>query len=439
MESPSPTATTGVRFLIRALLHRNFRLYFAGQGISLIGTWIQQTAIGWLVYRLTNSPFLLGLVGFTGMVPTFILTPLAGVLADRLDRRKLLVLTQVLAMAQALLLGGLALTGVIAFWQIVPLSLVMGAVNALDAPTRQAFVLDMVERKEDLGNAIALNSSVFNGARLVGPSIAGMLIAAAGEGVCFVINGLSYLAVVAALVAMRVRPRPRGATADSVLRGLVEGVRYAAHNEAIRAILLYLSLVSLVGMPYLVMMPVFARDVLHGGPHTLGFLLASAGIGALVGALALAARRSVVGLGRWIVRATCLFGAGQVAFGLSRVVWLSYALLVVTGCGMMVTMASCNTMVQTIVEDDKRGRVMSLYTMAFMGMMPFGNLLVGFLASRLGAPTSLIISGSFCVALALVSRHRLPRLRKGLQPIYARLGLQMEPSAPPGTGVSTPR
>ncbi|MDZ7270861.1 MAG: MFS transporter [candidate division KSB1 bacterium] len=417
---------TGAGFVLRALRHRNFRLYFAGQGVSLIGTWLQQTAMGWLVYRLTNSAFLLGVVGFTGLVPAFVFTPLAGVLADRFDRRKLLILTQLLAMVQALTLGALALTGVVAFWQIVPLSVFLGVVNALDAPVRQAFVLDMVERREDLGNAIALNSSMFNGARLVGPSLAGMLIAATGEGLCFVINGLSYLAVVGALLLMRTQRQRGTERALPVLREMREGIHYAAHSEPIRALLLYISVVSLVGMPYLVLMPVFARDILHGGPHTLGFLMASAGLGALAGALTLAARSTVVGLGRWIVRATCAFGLGLMSFGLSRAVWLSYALLALTGFGMMVSMASCNTMLQTIAEDDKRGRVMSLYTMAFMGMMPFGNLLSGALASKVGAPATLVLCGGVCMALAAVSLRQLPRLRKGIQPIYARLGLAAE-------------
>ncbi len=424
----------GVRFVLRALRHRNFRLYFAGQSVSLVGTWLQQTAMGWLVYRLTDSAFLLGVVGFTGMVPAFVFTPLAGVLADRFERRKLLILTQLLAMAQALTLGVLALSGVVAFWHIVPLSLFLGVVNALDAPARQAFVLDMIERREDLGNAIALNSSMFNGARLVGPSLAGMLIAAVGEGLCFIINGLSYLAVVAALLVMHTRTSREARRTTSVVRDLREGVRYAARSEPIRALLLYASVVSLVGMPYLVLMPVFARDVLHGGPSTLGFLMACAGAGALVGALTLAARSTVVGLGRWIIRATCAFGAGLVSFGLSRSTWLSYALVVVAGFGMMVTMASSNTMLQTIADDDKRGRVMSLYTMAFMGMMPFGNLLCGALASKIGAPGTVVLCGSVCIALAGASWWHLPRLRKGIQPIYVRLGLSPQFPPAPVTG-----
>lgn len=432
--SKSAGSGSGFRFMVRALRHRNFRLYFAGQGVSLVGTWIQQTAMGWLVYRLTNSPFLLGVVGFTGMAPALLFTPLAGVLADRFDRRKLLILTQLLAMVQALALGVLALTGVVAFWQIVPLSLFVGIVNALDAPTRQAFVLDLVERREDLANAIALNSSMFNGARLIGPSMAGLLIAATGEGLCFVINGLSFLAVVAALLAVRVRPGRRATQGESILRGLVDGVRYAARTEPVRAILLYLSIVSFVGMPYPVLLPIFARDVLRGGPHTLGFLMASAGIGALLGALTLAGRKTVVGLGRWIVRATCAFGVGLVGIALSRVVWLSYGLMVLAGFGMMVTMASCNTMVQTIADDDKRGRVMSLYTMAFMGMVPLGSLLAGAVASRVGAPATLAASGGCCILLALASYSRLPRLRKVIQPIYLRLGLDTEASALVDTG-----
>jgi MFS family permease len=424
--SPS-TKAGGLSFMVRALRHRNYRLFFCGQSVSLIGTWMTRIATSWLVYRLTGSPLLLGLVGFAGQIPSFLLAPFAGVLVDRWDRHRLLVATQVLAMVQSAALAALALTGVINIWHVLLLSLFQGVINAFDMPARQAFVVEMVEKREDLANAIALNSSMVNAARLLGPSMGGILIAAVGEGWCFTLDAASYLAVIASLLLMHVVPRPRPASAGAkVLPELREGWAYVAGSPPIRSILLLLALVSLVGMPYTVLMPVFASRVLHGGPHTLGFLMAATGVGALLGAVFLANRRTVLGLGRIIPIMAGLFGAGLIGFSLSRQLWVSLPLLLLTGLGFMVHMAASNTLIQTLVDDDKRGRVMSFYTMAFMGTTPFGSLLAGSLADRIGAPRTLLLGGVGCIAAALWFARLLPSLRERVRPIYVRMGILPE-------------
>ncbi len=408
---------------VRALRHRNYRLFFAGQAISMIGTWMQTIALGWLVYRLTGRPMALGAVGFASQLPMFLLAPLAGVLADRLNLHRVLIATQSLAMIQALTLAALTLTGAVAVWHVLLLSLLIGLINAMDMPARQAFVPQMIEDQCDLPNAIALNSSLVNGARLLGPSIAGVLIATWGEGVCFLLNGVSYLAVIAALLAMKIASRPRVGEPDHVLTDLRQGFAYAFGFPPIRAVLLLLALVSLVGMPYAVLMPVFATEVLRGGPHTLGFLMAATGVGAMGAVLRLASRRSAIGLGRMIAQASLLFGLGLIAFAWSRTLWLSLILLLVTGFGLMQQLASSNTILQTIVEEDKRGRVMSFYSMAFMGMAPFGSLLAGSLAEWIGGPGALMLGGVSCVVGSIIFASRLPALRRLLRPIYARKGL----------------
>jgi MFS family permease len=414
---------TGLTSIIRALRHRNFRLFFGGQSLSLIGTWMQRIALGWLVYRLTNSPFLLGFVGFAGRIPAFLLTPLAGVLADRWNRQRLLILTQTVAMVQALILSLLVLTETVMIWHIILLSVLLGIINAFDMPTRQSFMVEMVEEKEDLANAIALNSSMVNSARLLGPSLAGILIAAVGEGMCFLINGVSYLAVIGALLAMKIIPRNRKPQHSRFWHGLKEGFAYASAFAPIRDILLLLGLMSLMGLPYIVLMPVFAKDILHGGPHALGFLMGASGVGALAGALYLASRRSVLGLGRLIALALTIFGLGLSGFSLSRILWLSLPLMLMTGFGQMVQMASSNTVLQTIVDDDKRGRIMSFYTMSIMGMVPFGSLFAGFMASSIGASYTLFIGGITCLMGSAFFAHRLPALRKIVRPIYVRIGI----------------
>jgi MFS family permease len=411
------------RGLGRSLRHRNYRLFFSGQSISLIGTWLTRIATSWLVYRLTHSALLLGLVGFAGQIPTFLLAPMAGVWVDRWNRHRVLVVTQVLAMVQSALLAFFALSGRITVIDVLVLMTLQGFVNAFDMPARQAFVVEMIEDRTDLPNAIALNSSMVNAARLVGPSVAGILIAAFGEGWCFLIDAISYLAVIASLLAMRVTPRPRRPRTSHVWAEFREGFQYVAGFGPIRSVLLLLALVSLMGMPYSVLMPVFASSVLHGGAHTLGFLMAASGLGALCGALYLASRSSVLGLGRIIALSAAAFGVGLVLFSQSRLVWLSLALMFVTGMGMMVQMAASNTILQTIVDEDKRGRVMSFYAMAFFGTAPFGSLLAGGLAQRIGAPNTLLIGGACCIAGALAFTRALPRIRRLVRPIYERLGI----------------
>jgi len=414
------------KFVIRAFRYRNYRLFFGGQGVSLVGTWMQQIGMIWLVYRLTGSAFLLGLIGFTGQVPTFVLTSFAGVFADRIDRRKLLLATQIFAMIQAFLLAFLTLTGAIAVWHLIVLSIFLGLINSLDIPARQSFVVDMVENKEDLGNAIALNSFMFNGARLVGPSIAGLLIGIVGEGICFLLNGISFLAIIIALLAMNIRKKKIKSKHAPIIQGLKDGYAYAFGFPPIRYIILLLGLISLMGMPYLVLMPIFAKDILHGGPHTLGFLMGATGIGALIGAAFLASRKSILGLWRLIVIASNIFGLGLIAFSFSRHIQLSLCMMLLTGFGMIVQMASSNTILQTIVDEDKRGRIMSFYAMAFMGMAPFGSLMAGSLASRIGAPTTLMISGIACIIGSLLFLTKLPLMRRIVKPIYVQMGIIRE-------------
>lgn len=433
MEIKSKTSSqyykNSVKSIFRTLRYRNYRLFFGGQLISLIGTWMQQIAMTWLVYRMTNSALLLGIVGFASQMPTFLLSPFAGVLADRMNRHRIIIITQTLAMVQAGALAVLTLTGNIAVWHIISLSVFLGLVNAFDIPTRQTFVLEMIENKEDLGNAIALNSSMFNGARLIGPAIAGMLLTVIGEGLCFLLNAISFVAVIVALLAMKLPPQQRTSHTHGVIRGLKEGVTYAFGFAPIKYILMLVALISAMGMPYSVLMPVFAKDILRGGPHTLGFLMGATGVGAMTGALYLASRKTVVGLGRWIAIAAGIFGLGLIGFSFARVLWLSMGLLFVVGFGMMTQMASCNTILQTIAEDDKRGRVMSFYTMAFMGMAPLGSLLAGSLASTIGAPYTLFISGVICIFGATMFATKLPLLRKEIRPIYMKIGIIPEVSS----------
>ncbi|HKD02032.1 MAG TPA: MFS transporter [Terriglobales bacterium] len=417
------------KFVLRALHYRNYRLFFSGQSVSLIGTWMTKVAASWLVYRLSHSAFLLGVVGFAGQIPTFLLGPFAGVWVDRWSRHRTLIITQILSMLQSFALAWLALAGTITIADIVWLSLAQGIINAFDMPARQSFVVEMVESREDLGNAIALNSSMVNAARLLGPSIAGVIIAAAGEGYCFLIDGISYMAVIASLLLMRIAPAPRSRRQKSLRHELREGWIYAAHSLPIRSLLLLLALVSLVGMPYTVLMPIFAAQVLRGGAHTLGFLMGASGVGALGGAVILAARRSILGLGRMVPAAAATFGAGLIAFGFSRNLWLSLALMPLVGGAMMIQMAASNTILQTIVEDDKRGRVMSLYSMAFLGMAPFGSLLAGELAARFGAPRTVMMTGSLCVLGSAWFAVRLPEIRRVVRPIYAGLGILPEVAA----------
>jgi MFS family permease len=426
MPGPEPDSPKRGSPMLRALRHRNYRLFFTGQSVSLVGTWITRVATSWLVWRLTHSAVMLGIVGFVGQVPTFLLSPFAGVWVDRLDRYRVLVSTQTLAMLQSFALATLALTGVIQVWHILLLQAFQGVINSFDTPSRQSFLIDMVEDPADLSNAIALNSSIVNGARMIGPSVAGLLIAWVGEGWCFLADGVSYVAVIASLLAMHVARRRRARTGKKVLHDLRDGFRYAYGFMPIRSILLLLALVSLVGMPYTVLLPVIATQTLHGGAHTLGFLMGASGVGALCGALYLASRTTVLGLGRLIPLASATFGASLVLFGFSHWLPLSLTLLVVTGVGFMLQMASSNTVIQTLVREDMRGRVMAFYAMSFMGMAPFGSLLAGAVASRIGAPHTVMAGGVICILGALVFRNRLPRLREIVRPIYQERGILPE-------------
>jgi MFS family permease len=420
---PGLTESSGVSHAWRALRHRNFRLFFAGQSISLIGTWMTRIATAWLVYRLTKSALLLGTVSFMGQIPTFLLAPFAGVWIDRLDRRQVLVWTQALSMVQSLTLAALALTHTITIPLLLALSVMQGLVNAFDMPGRQSFMVKMVEDRQDLGNAIAINSSMVNMARLVGPSLAGMLIAVTSEGWCFLIDGISYLAVIASLLMMRLPATPIKQAVNSTLTDLKAGWTYVSEFLPVRTILLLFAMVSLMGMPFVVLMPIFAAQVLHGGPHTLGFLMGSMGVGALVSALSLAARKNVRGLVRIIPLAAALFGVGLIGFGLSRVFWLSMIMVLVAGMGMMQGMAASNTVIQTIVTEDKRGRVMGYYTMAFVGMAPFGSLLAGTMAHVVGAPYTVIMNGCFVLLGAAWFATRLPAVRNAIRPIYREMGI----------------
>jgi MFS family permease len=417
-------------FAVRALRARNYRLFFSGQSISLIGTWMTRIATSWLVYRLTGSAVLLGIVGFANQIPTFLLGPIAGVWVDRWDRHRTLIFTQALSMVQSLALAGLALSGVVKIWEIIVLAVLQGVINAFDMPARQSFVIQMVEKREDLGNAIALNGSMVNSASLVGPAIAGAVIAAVGEGYCFLIDGLSYIAVIISLTSMRITVPQVRRPQREIMHELKEGWQYVRGSLPIRSILLNLGIVSMFGMSYSVLMPIFAAEILHGGPNTLGFLMSSVGVGALVGTASLTLRKSIVGLGKRIVVATAMCGAALIAFGFSHTLWLSVLILPFVGFGLMQQMAPSNTILQTIVDDEKRGRVMSFYSMAFLGMAPFGALLAGYLAERIGAPATMMVNGAVCLVASLLFARKLPAIREVVRPIYRSMGILPEELIP---------
>ena len=419
---PKTEPGTNVAFMLRAFRYRNYRLFFGGQIVSLTGTWITTTATSWLVYRITGSALLLGLVGFASQFPAFLLTPFAGIFVDRWNRHRLLVATQTLSMLTSFALAVLTLTGTISIRSLLVVSVMQGLVNAFDMPTRQAFVVTLIEDKNDLGNAIALNSSMFNAARLLGPTVAGAIIAASNEGWCYLIDGFSFLAVIAALLAMRVPAMALNTgRAVSPAQQFKEGWEYAYNHRAIRSIITLIALVCLLAFPYIVLIPIFAGTILHGGPHTLGFLMTASGCGALLGAVYLAGRRSIAGLGQVIVAAGTVFGLGLMAFAFSRVIWLSVILMVVVGFGSMVQVASSNTLIQTIVEDNKRGRVMSFFLMAYFGTAPFGSLIAGSLSDRYGAPITVAFGGACCVAGAIWFSTTLSSFEHQLAPAYVRV------------------
>ncbi len=410
----------------RALRHRNFRLFFAGQSISLIGTWMTRLAASWLVYRLTHSALLLGITGFAGQILTFVVAPIAGVWVERMDRRKVLLWTQAAAAVQSLAMAALTLAHVITLWEIITLAAFQGVINAFDMPARQAFLVRMIADPKDLGNAIAINSSMANGARLIGPAFAGLLIAGWGEGWCFFIDGISYFAVIASLLMMRIKPPKTRRNAASTVEQMREGWEYVSTFRPIRTILLLFALLSLVGWPYAVLLPIFAGEVLHGGAHTLGWLTGAGGVGALVSGLSLAVRKSVVGLTRMVQIASMVFGIALILFGFSHILWVSLMLMLFVGFGMMQSLSASNTILQTLVPEHMRARVMSYYVMAFFGTAPFGSLLAGFLAARLGAPHAVVVTGVFCIAGSIWFTLQLPKVRADMRPIYQKMGLLPE-------------
>jgi MFS family permease len=413
----------GLRSMVRAFRHRNFRLYFGGQSISLIGTWVQQVALGWTIYELTHSSLLLGVVSFAGQLPLFVVTPFAGVLVDRWNRHRTLIVTQALSMLQAFALAWVVSMHMLNVWNLVGLNLFAGIILAIDLTARQAFIVDMVGSGHDLPNAVALNAFVINGGRMLGPAIAGLLLTIVTPAVCFFLNAISYVPVIVALFAMRVKKHVQLGGQGRPIDDLIEGVRHSLGFPPIRAVLLLVALVSLLGMPYAVLMPIFAAEVLHGGAHTLGLLMTAPGIGALLGTIYLASRKTIRGAGIRVVAGAITFGAGLIALGVVHSLPLALIALGFVGLGMIVQLATSNTVLQTIVDDDKRGRVMSLYTMAVMGMTPFGSILGGALAHVIGVPTTFFIGGAICVGGAILFATKIRVLRPMVLPIYARKGI----------------
>ena len=414
--------------LWRSLRHRNYRLYLTGQLVSVCGTWMQQVALSWLVYRLTGSATLLGVVGFASQIPIFVLGPVGGVISDRYSCHRVAVWSQCAALTQALLLALLTLMGWIQPGHIIVLGVALGLVYAFDMPARQALVHQLVET-EDLGNAVALNSSMINSARIVGPALAGIVVAKFGEGICFLINAISYVAVILALLAMKLPERPAALVkAISIMASLREGLRYTLDTTPIRDLLILLGVVGFMGMPYMTLMPVFAANVHKSGADALGLMYGAVGLGAVIGALFLAQRKNIIGIGRVIVVATLLFGLGLIVFTVSRPFWLTLVILVAVGCGWMVLIAACNTALQTLADNHMRGRVMSLFSMMLVGMAPFGSLLAGWAADQIGAPLVIAAGGSFCALAGIIFARQLPRLREAAKPILIARGIIADPT-----------
>lgn len=424
--SSTPLANNSIesrwKSTFRALKHRNFQLFFSGQLVSLIGTWMQVIAESWLVYRLTGSAVLLGSIGFASQIPVFLFAPLGGVAADRVSRHRLVIATQASAMTLALIYGTLILTNRITIHEIFILASLLGVVNAFDIPGRQAFMVEMVGR-EDLMNAIALNSSMFNGARIVGPAIAGVLIAKIGEGWCFLGNGLSYVAVITGLLLMKIPTFQRRPRTGSPAAHIIEGFQFVRKNAPVRDILLLLGVISLVAMPYAVLMPIFADRILHGGARGLGILMGATGVGALLGALTVAAKSGLRGLGKFVGIAAVGFALSLIAFSQSRNFWLSVAFLIPVGYGMMLETTSSNTLIQAMVPDQLRGRVLAVYTMMFMGMAPLGSLFAGIIAHHIGAPLTLAIGGTAAIVAGIVFLTRLAEFRVGARQLLIAQGL----------------
>ena len=407
----------------RALRHRNSRLFFSGHAISLVGTWMTRVAMSWLVYRLTGSALLLGVAAFIGQIPGLFLSPLAGVIVDRVDRHKLVVITQILLMLQSFALAVLTLTGRINIYEVIVLAFIQGCITAFDTPARQSLMARLVENREELSNAIAINAAITDSSRLIGPSIAGLIIAATNEGACFLIDGISFIAVIASLLCMRLKPVEKTPTKAGMLTQLREGWAYVSGSLPLRSVLLLFALVSLMGWPFMVLLPVFAAQVLHGGPHTMGFLTGAVGLGALMAALSMVFRRNVRGLVVKLPQSAILFGVGLICFGLSRWQWLSMLLMVVVGFGMVKGLVSSSTILQTLVDEEMRGRTMSYYTLAMLGMGPFGNLMAGAMANALGAPVTVMITGAACVIGGICFWLKLGGIRAAIKPTYIRMGI----------------
>ncbi len=415
---------------LRALRYRNFQLFFSGQLISLVGTWMQNVAQAWLVYRLTGSSVLLGAIGFASQIPIFLMSPLGGIVADRYSRHRVVIATQTISMLLAFALAGLTLTNTVQIWHIFVLAALLGVVSAFDIPARQSFMVEMVGRS-DLMNGIALNSSMFNGTRVIGPAIAGMLVASIGEGWCFFVNAVSYIAVLVGLFLMNVPREQEGPPPGSPIAHMVEGFRFVTQNPSILAMLSLLGFVSLMGMPFTVLMPIFADRILHGGATTLGWLMGASGVGALAAALILASRQSLKGLSRWIAVSGICFGICLTVFAFSKVLWLSLVILAVMGFALMIQMGSTNTLIQSMVPDRLRGRVMSVYSMMLMGMAPIGALLVGAAADRWGAPLTVGFGGVVCAGAAGLFWTKLSHIRGHARQLIFQQQQQISLSEPP--------
>lgn len=418
-----PKDFTKITHIFSSLRSRNYRLYFTGQGISLIGTWMQNIALSWLVYRLTGSVFLLGLVGFTSQIPTFVLAPFTGVLTDRFNRLRIMTLTQVFFMLLALTMTLLVLLNLIEVWHIIVLSFVSGIITAFDAPARQSLVIDLIDNPDDLGNAIALNSAIFNGARLIGPAIAGIAIAAVGEGICFLLNTLSFIAVIAALLQIKIPVKQTATHTTNFKRSFTEGFQYTFQSLPIRTLIILLAILSLAGLPFIVLLPAYAKEILHGGSDTLGYLMSSLGAGALIAALYMASRRTVLGLGKIISMSIGLLGLAIIMASFSQKQHFSFVVCFFGGLFMILLLSSINTMLQTITDEDKRGRVMSFYAMALMGTSPIGNLLAGSVASGIGIPSTLLIFGAVTLGAGIWFGLNLRSFRKYIHPIYVNKGI----------------
>jgi MFS family permease len=412
-----------IKGIFSSLHSRNYRLYFTGQGISLIGTWMQNIALSWLVYRLTGSVFLLGLIGFTSQIPTFVLAPFTGVLTDRHNRLKIMIIAQVCFMLQALTITLLVLFNLIEVWHIIVLSLAFGIITAFDAPARQSLVIELIDNPDDLGNAIALNSAIFNGARLVGPAIAGITIAIVGEGICFLLNTLSFVAVIIALLRIKIPFKQRIIQAGNFKKSFKEGFHYTFKSVPIRTLIILLATLSLVGLSFIVLLPAYAKEILHGSSDTLGYLMSAMGAGALLGALYMAARNTVLGLGKVISLSVSSLGLAIILASISNRTWFSLIVFFFGGLTMILSLSSINTMLQTVADEDKRGRVMSFYAMALMGTTPIGNLIAGTEASGIGIPYTLLICGTITVFSGIWFEIKRKSLRKFLRTIYIKKGI----------------